>query len=357
MHADCCSARSGRVGLTALSLAALFVLAPSAAVGQTGWQPQPLPALESGVTYQLADVKAVSATQAWAAGGLSDGEALILKTLDGGTWALMFRQGSSSSDPWQRFWNFTRVSVIDSNTAWAAGTYGLTASTTNGGTTWAHEGTPCSSNPGGPPIHVYGLKAVTSTNVWAVGWDEYLGRADLAPPLLRGLQHLGLLPVPARSILRVCDRTCRRCRRRAERLGCRLPGDPAHDHRRERLGGRGSVGRRAPQRCRRGQPERRLGGRCRGADHEDLQRRHDLDRAGVRCHGEPPQDRGGRCRYRLGGRRQRHDPENDRWRDDVAAADLRRDRCQSRGGSLRRRRLRRQHGVGGQQRCGRAPRD
>jgi photosystem II stability/assembly factor-like uncharacterized protein len=157
------------------SAAVVFVLglllAPAVALAQTGWHPQNLPALEPGVTYALSDVKALNGTEAWISGGLNNGEAVVLKTLDGGTWTLMFHKGEGSTDPWQRFWSFGRLSVVDSSNAWVAGSFSLTAFTTDGGATWSHEGTPCGTGPGGTIMHNYGLKAVSSTNVWVVGWD------------------------------------------------------------------------------------------------------------------------------------------------------------------------------------------
>jgi photosystem II stability/assembly factor-like uncharacterized protein len=177
MHPACDAIRPFRPILALLSLASLLVLLPSAVTGQTGWQPQTLPALEPGVTYQLNDVKAVTGTQAWIVGGLSTSEGTVLKTVDGSSWNLVFRKGANA-DVWQQFWPFTRMSVVDSNNAWAVGTFGLTAFTTNGGSAWAHESTPCSSGLGGPPIHIYGAKAVTATNMWAVGWlsDQLAGQ-------------------------------------------------------------------------------------------------------------------------------------------------------------------------------------
>jgi photosystem II stability/assembly factor-like uncharacterized protein len=165
-----------RNGMAAVMFLLGIVLAPVAALAQIGWHPQTLPALEPGVTYSLRDVKAVNGSEAWISGSLSNGgsgEAMVLKTLDGETWNLMFRRGEGSTDPWQRFWEFGRLSVVDSNNAWAAGTFGLTAFTTDGGATWSHEGTPCGTGPGGTIMHNYALKAVSATNVWAAGWNRY----------------------------------------------------------------------------------------------------------------------------------------------------------------------------------------
>lgn len=163
--------------LTVILIGAIGFI-PSPGEGQpAGWHMQTLPAPEGGATYRLRDVKALGVHEAWIAGSLSNGEAVVLKTLDGANWSLMFRKGDDT-DPWQRFWEFGRLSVLDSNNAWAAGAFGLTALTTDGGATWSHEGTPCNSGPGGPPQHNYGLKAVSPTNVWTTGWlsDQYMGQ-------------------------------------------------------------------------------------------------------------------------------------------------------------------------------------
>jgi photosystem II stability/assembly factor-like uncharacterized protein len=143
---------------------------PAVTLAQVGWHAETLPALEEGVSYGLSDVKAVSTTEAWVSGGLSTGEAFVLKTTNGATWNLMFRKGDDAN-VWNRFGAFNRLSVVDSNHAWAGGAFGLTAYTVNGGSSWARETTPCGTDPGGVPAHVYGLKAVDATNVWMVGWN------------------------------------------------------------------------------------------------------------------------------------------------------------------------------------------
>lgn len=160
-------------------LIALLWLIPSTGWGEpVGWHQQTLPVLEDWTYFRFRDVKALSGSEAWISGSLSNGEAAVLKTLDGDTWNLLFRKGESNPDPLERFWEFGRLSVVDSNTAWAAGIFGLTAFTTDGGATWSHEGSPCGSGPGGTPQHNYGLKAVDAANVWTTGWlsDQLAGQ-------------------------------------------------------------------------------------------------------------------------------------------------------------------------------------
>ena len=152
-----------------IALAVLFI----ATFCHAGWQVETLPALEPGVSYTLSDVKSLSANEAWITGGLSTQEAFVLKTTDGTNWSLIFRKGTDA-DPWQSFGPFNRLSLVDSNTAWVGGTNGLTALTGNGGYSWSREAAaPCNpSSPASPPLHVYGLKAVTAANVWTGGWDS-----------------------------------------------------------------------------------------------------------------------------------------------------------------------------------------
>ncbi len=160
--------------LTVLLIAAIWTAPSASKADVTGWQTQTLPNLEPGVAYTLSDIKALSGSEAWISGGLSSGEAVVIKTLDGGTWNLMFRKGDNT-DPWQRFRAFDRLSVVDSSNAWAAGSFGLTAFTTDGGSTWSHEGSPCTPgpnpDPGGTIMHNLGLKALSPTNVWVTGWN------------------------------------------------------------------------------------------------------------------------------------------------------------------------------------------
>lgn len=157
-----------------MSLAVLFI----ATASNAGWQLETLPALEPGGSYDLSDIKSLSTGEAWISGGLrnggvSTGEAFVLKTTDGTNWSLIFRKGADT-DPWQSFAPFNRLSLVDSNTAWVGGSNGLTAFTANGGSSWSREAAaPCNpSSPAYPPTHVYGLKAVNATNVWTGGWDN-----------------------------------------------------------------------------------------------------------------------------------------------------------------------------------------
>jgi photosystem II stability/assembly factor-like uncharacterized protein len=155
-------------------LAVCFVLLQTDLFAQTGWQQETLPALEPGSTINLNDVKAVNSSTAWIAGGVApSGEAAVLKTADGATWNLIFRKGADAA-PFASMAEFTRISVVDVNNAWAGGINGFTAFSTNGGSAWSREANACiPSTVGGPDIHVYSLKAVDSTNVWMAGWSSY----------------------------------------------------------------------------------------------------------------------------------------------------------------------------------------
>jgi hypothetical protein len=155
-----------------MTLILCIMLMPAAAPAQIGWQPQTLPSLEPGLTYTLSDIKALSGDEAWISGGLSTGEAFVMKTTNGTSWNLIFRKGADANR-WLDFSPFNRLSLVDSNTAWAGGINGMTAFTVNGGSTWSREAAGCdSSSPAYPPIHVYALKAVDATNVWTGGWDN-----------------------------------------------------------------------------------------------------------------------------------------------------------------------------------------
>jgi photosystem II stability/assembly factor-like uncharacterized protein len=176
MHSSRGSVCSYLAGLAVPCLASLFVLVASPAAGQTGWQTQALPALPGTDTFSLSAVKARGATEAWIAGGVSNDDAALLKTLDGSTWSLVFRKGSDA-DPWVSFSSssFVSLSVVDANTAWTAGLWGGTAYTADGGTTWRKDASACATPPapGGTAAHGYGVKAVTATNVWVSGWDPW----------------------------------------------------------------------------------------------------------------------------------------------------------------------------------------
>ena len=167
-----------RVSLSVVVFALGLALAPAAVLAQTGWHPQTLPAPEPGTTYSLGDIKALSMTEVWLAGGVSAGEtteAAVFKTLDGSTWSLLFRKGSDP-DPWKAFAPFVSLSVVDGDHAWAGGLWGMTAYTTDGGLHWLHDSSPCGSNPpnvAGTAAHGYVTKAISPSDVWFAGWDPW----------------------------------------------------------------------------------------------------------------------------------------------------------------------------------------
>jgi hypothetical protein len=155
-------------------LAACFVFPPAAVFAQTGWHPETLPALEPGSTYNLDDVKALTTGNVWISGGIvPTGEAAVIKTTDGANWNLIFRKGADE-DPFVSMAEFSRLSVVDVNNAWAGGINGFTAFSTNGGGSWSRDANACTpSTLGGPDIHVNSMKAVDSSNVWMTGWSSY----------------------------------------------------------------------------------------------------------------------------------------------------------------------------------------
>jgi photosystem II stability/assembly factor-like uncharacterized protein len=152
-------------------LAVCFALLQTVAFAQSGWHQETLPELEPGSTFNLNDIKAITAGNVWIAGGiLPSGEAAVIKTIDGTNWALIFRKGSDA-DPFASMGEFGRLSVVDADYAWVGSINGFTAFSINGGSAWSREASGCpSSTLGGPPMHVYGVKAVDASNVWMAGW-------------------------------------------------------------------------------------------------------------------------------------------------------------------------------------------
>jgi photosystem II stability/assembly factor-like uncharacterized protein len=173
MHSANDVPRRRPVGVAAVCVLFLLFLSRIGAA-QTGWQPQGLPSLPAGETYHLASIKGRTSSEAWMAGSISNGDAVLLKTLNGTSWSVVYRAGSGP-DPWTSMSGFTALSVVDANNAWAGGLWGMTAYTTDGGVTWRHDASLCAtpSAPAGTLVHAYGIKAMTASNVWVAGWDGW----------------------------------------------------------------------------------------------------------------------------------------------------------------------------------------
>jgi photosystem II stability/assembly factor-like uncharacterized protein len=146
-----------------------FFWITTAAAG-TGWQPQFLPSLPSGSTFNLAALSALDANQVWASGSISpSGDTCVLESVDGGaTWTLVFRASDVGS--------FNKLQMISSSAGFAAGS-GLRY-TADGGATWHQEQNNIPNPPGtyhgvGPDGYVYGLTVVDQTHIWTAGYDGY----------------------------------------------------------------------------------------------------------------------------------------------------------------------------------------
>jgi hypothetical protein len=158
----------------AVCLALCFLLLPAIAFAQAGWHTQTLPSLPEGQTYSLSAIQARTGSEVWLAGGVSTGEAVVLKTLDGSTWNIVYRKGADS-DSFVSMSGFTSLSVADASHAWVGGLWGSTSYTSDGGASWRHDASSCADPvaPGGTAAHGYGMKAVSATDVWFVGWDPW----------------------------------------------------------------------------------------------------------------------------------------------------------------------------------------
>ncbi len=129
----------------------------------TGWSAVPSATDSNGVGDILSGVAAVSATDAWAVGSHFDatigGSAGLIEHWDGNKWSIVPSPTSAS--------NLTSVAVISASDVWAAGEAGLQPVFEHwNGKTWsAFSGPPVSAG----YVAVSGVTAVSATDVWAVG--------------------------------------------------------------------------------------------------------------------------------------------------------------------------------------------
>lgn len=110
------------------------------------------------------DVRAVTATDAWAVGGSavegnSSSYGVILHTVDGGTtWQ---REGNVSTLPDTEF---AGVSAVDTQTAWTVGTTGVIYKTVDGGAHWTEQAEGQFTG-----VFFQMVSAVDAEHAWAVG--------------------------------------------------------------------------------------------------------------------------------------------------------------------------------------------
>jgi photosystem II stability/assembly factor-like uncharacterized protein len=102
----------------------------------------------------MKSISTVDAQTSYAAGDTYPDFPFIMKTTDGANWSLAYGEATYSSPLYG-------ISAVDSNTVWAVGTDGMILKTTDG-TNWAHQDFPTSNN-------LKGVSAIDSTNAWAVG--------------------------------------------------------------------------------------------------------------------------------------------------------------------------------------------
>ena len=127
-----------------------------------------------GTTYDnhLNGVAAVSSNNVWAVGGYSDGTRMrtLVEHWDGNAWNVV-----SSSSPGSLSNDLNGVAVVSANNVWAVGYYqNVSGDYTTlvehwNGSIWLAVTSP---NPGGTAQdnNLYGVAAVSSTDVWAVGY-------------------------------------------------------------------------------------------------------------------------------------------------------------------------------------------
>ncbi|HJT58554.1 MAG TPA: hypothetical protein VJ761_18750 [Ktedonobacteraceae bacterium] len=126
----------------------------------------------SNLYYRLTGVAVISATDIWAVGSGSDPNGYTQETLtlhwDGTSWSVV-----TSPNPTTYDW-LTAVTAIASNDVWAVG-YGVNSSNVYRTLTLHWDGSSwnvvTSPTPGSMFDYLYGVTAISSTDVWAVG-DE-----------------------------------------------------------------------------------------------------------------------------------------------------------------------------------------
>lgn len=120
------------------------------------WTPQGTDLVLPGAT--LGSVCVVDSSTAWAAGGISEGFGVVLKTTDGGeTW---LRMGTEIGLPEAT----SNISALNEHIAWVGGSSGGVYYTSDGGITWADR-----SNGSMPDAMWQGVDAISSSNVWISG--------------------------------------------------------------------------------------------------------------------------------------------------------------------------------------------
>jgi hypothetical protein len=142
----------------------------------TSWSRVSSPNPGSG-SNELRGVSAVSPTDAWAVGDSSDLTTPVHETLilhwNGTRWSHV-----KSPNPSSEFNTLTDVSAVSPTDAWAVGIYrdeaemGHTLALHWDGTTWSQVKTP---NPGSIHNSLASLSAVSSKDVWAVGYYQEAG--------------------------------------------------------------------------------------------------------------------------------------------------------------------------------------
>lgn len=112
----------------------------------------------------LNSISVVDSLTAWAAGGLSEGFGVVLKTTDGGeTW---LRMGNESTIPSGTLC----VKAFSSDAAWVGGGDNSIYYTSDGGVTWQNMADPAYQD-----CSWQGINAISPTNIWVCGGTEQQG--------------------------------------------------------------------------------------------------------------------------------------------------------------------------------------